>query len=246
MVTRIMVVDDHPIVRSGLVALYESDPSLEVCGEAETIGEALSEIARTRPDAISLDLSLGEDSALSFFKELREENKQLRILCVSMHEERIFAAHAISEGADGYVHKNAKPEKILEEMHKVIRGEKAVSPSVVNDLIRPGVDRSKFLGLSRREFEVFQLIGIGKPTREIAVKLGISPRTVEAHKENIKKKLDIDTAAGLATKASEVMQGFTPNWNRDPGEEEQDLEEKDVGGEAEEDTEEGEDKPRGK
>ena len=206
---RVLVVEDHPLTRSGIVRLIASQDDFEVSGEAGNLEAAYKSIAKDPPDVITLDLTLGHESSLAHFERIRELAGDVPILVISMHDEMTHGYRAVSEGANGYVQKDAQPEAVLAALRTVVNGGTAVSPRLAALFVSATRGRrpdGNTMSLSRREFEVYQLIGIGLATREIAAKLGISARTVEAHKENMKKKLHLKSAAELARHAAQSIQ----------------------------------------
>ena len=203
---RIFIVDDHPIVRRGLVDLIEAEPDLEPCGEAADADTAVEQVPASNADLVLLDLSLGSVfQGFEVISRLREVAPNVRILVSSMHDETIYAERALRIGASGYVGKHESPETLLAAIRKVLSGAVAVSSDLATRLVRNAVgDRRETEGparLSHREFEVFELIGRGLGTREIADRLHVSAKTVETHRARIKEKLGIATATELTTSA---------------------------------------------
>ena len=220
-VHQVLLVDDHPAMRTGIGVVINQEADFNVCGEAATIDEALAKVEELQPDAMVLDLTLGKESSLAHFDRLREPKSDLKILVVSMHHELIHGVRALCQrggSADGYVQKGAATEHIVEALRTVMDGDLAASPKLSSMLAAiaggrtaPGSRGSRALQvLTPREFEVYELIGLGQPPREIAPRLGVSSRTVEAHKENMKKKLNLPSAAALASHAAQTMQGLPP------------------------------------
>lgn len=198
-------------MRAGLRSYLAVEDGLEVCGEAGSLPQACVEIARHRPDIVLLDLILHDECSIGFFGKLRAAHPALKILIISMHDECTYGYRAMSEGADGYLQKDAPERDIIAAVHTVLGGGKAVSAKLAALFV--GVARGEesapdSLRLSKREFEVFQLIGAGLGTTAIADKLKVSPRTVETHKGNIKEKLGIADAAELGMRAARFLQGL--------------------------------------
>lgn len=201
--TRIMVVDDHPIVRSGLVMLINQEPDLVVCCEAEDAPQALNLVERSSPDLALVDLSLKGRDGIELIKDLRQRMPQLPILVLSMLDEKFYAERALRAGARGYVMKHEATTKLLSAIRRVLGGEVCVSDNVVAGLLNKLSDKSAaqsedpVLSLSDRELAVFQLIGQGVTTGRIASQLHISTKTVETYRMHIKEKLHLETAADL-------------------------------------------------
>jgi DNA-binding NarL/FixJ family response regulator len=207
---RILVVDDHAIVRQGLAMLLASEPEFEICGEAGTIAEAETEMARTQPDMLIVDITLKEENGLELIPRALERNPDLKTLVLSMHEESDYVEQALRAGAQGYVMKENADEVIVDAMKTVAAGQIYVSPETASSMMRahvgagPGVEKAGSEGvdsLTEREKEVFRLIGEGLTTKAIAEGLGLSARTVEVHRAHIKKKLGCDSAAQVFREA---------------------------------------------
>jgi DNA-binding NarL/FixJ family response regulator len=199
---RVLLVDDHPFMRAGLGQLIERQPDLEVGGEAGNPVEAFQQLARAKPDLVLTDLTMPGRSGLEFIKDLRAAHADLAILVISMHDEAVYAERVIRAGARGYIMKEAGGENLLAAIRQVLRGEIYVSPRMAARLLeslsggRPRGSHSPIEQLSDREFEVFQLIGQGKSTRDIAAQLHLSTKTVDVHRSHIKEKLALkDTTA---------------------------------------------------
>jgi DNA-binding NarL/FixJ family response regulator len=199
----LLVVDDHPFMRAGIAQLIERQPDLRVCGEAGQPSEAFSALARTRPDLVLTDLTMPGRSGLEFIRDLRAAEPDLAVLVISMHDELVYAERALRAGARGYIMKEAGGEALLAAIRQVLRGEVYVSPRMSARLLdslsarRPRASRSPIEQLTDREFEVFQLIGQGKGTREIASQLSLSPKTVDVHRANLKAKLKLGDMSAL-------------------------------------------------
>jgi DNA-binding NarL/FixJ family response regulator len=200
---RILLVDDHPFMRAGLAQLIDRQPDMMVCGEAGNPAEALQALAKVKPDLVLSDLTMPGRSGLEFIKDLRAAHDTLAILVVSMHDESVFAERALRAGARGYIMKEAGGENLLTAIRQVLRGEVYVSPRMSARILeslsggRPRGSHSPIEKLTDREFEVFQLIGQGKSTRDIAAQLHLSPKTVDVHRGNIKEKLGLVDATAL-------------------------------------------------
>lgn len=204
----VLIVDDHPVVRAGLRHLLEGDASLRVCCEAEDAREALRLLKLTTPDLMIVDLSLSHGSGLKLIKRIRSWNPAIKILVVSMYDEFLFAERVLHAGAMGYLHKREAADKVLEAVHQILRGKVYLSPPVINHLLLQDVGgataqlaASPISKLSNRELEVFELIGQGQGTTQIAEQLHLSVKTVETHRAHIKKKLNRASSNDLMRKA---------------------------------------------
>ena len=206
---RVMIVDDHPVVRHGLAHVIESDPHLEICAEASSVEEALRLVPTTKPEVIVVDLNLGGTSGLELIKRVKAIDPGVRMLVTSMHDERLYAERSLRAGALGYVHKQEALESVIAAIRQVLRGEIYVSPSVAEHMLQRAVrgqDPGEFSPLERlsdRELEVFGLIGTGLTTRQIAQKLHLSPKTIETHRDHIKTKLRLTNNNELVRQAVE-------------------------------------------
>jgi len=201
---RVMIVDDHPIVRLGLRAIIERSQAFTVCGEAEETGEALRMARRERPDLMLLDLQIAGRGGLDLLGELLDSMPDLRVLVLSQHDETLFAERALRAGARGYLMKGEQLEGIVEALHALRQDEIVLSRRMTARLLtrnfRPAPDIA-YGSLSNRELQIFLLIGSGRTTSQIASELCLSPKTVGAHRENIKLKLGLATGAELDREA---------------------------------------------
>jgi DNA-binding NarL/FixJ family response regulator len=206
----VFIVDDHPIVRQGLAQLIQQEPDLTVCGEAADVREARAALSRLRPDVVILDLSLRDSDGLELVKDIRNKHHGLPVLVLSMHDEDIYAERLLSSGANGYIMKQAAGEQLIMALRRVLAGGIYVSDRVGASMIeRLAVSGRKqtmdpIERLSNREIQVLNLIGRGKTTREIAQDLNLSIKTIESHRQRIKKKLSLDTSPRLVQ--------FAVNW----------------------------------
>jgi len=205
---KVLIVDDHPVVREGLAQRINRERDLTVCGEAQTARDALRAVASLQPDIVVLDLSLPSGHGLELIKDLKPLMPDLRVLVFTMHDESIFAERALRAGARGYVMKQEAPERLLAAIRAVLRGDYFVSERASAGFLqtffnRPaeGTSRS-VMRLTDRELEVFQFIGQGVGTREIALRLGRSVKTIETHRARIKEKLSVRSAAELVCRAN--------------------------------------------
>ena len=200
---RILLVDDHPFMRAGLAQLIDRQPDMMVCGEAGNPHEAIQAIAKNKPDLVLTDLTMPGRSGLEFVKDLRATDATAAILVVSMHDEVVYAERALRAGARGYIMKEAGGENLLAAIRQILRGEVYVSPRMSSRILedlsarRPRGSSSPIEKLTDREFEIFQLIGQGKSTRDIAEQLHLSPKTVDVHRSHIKEKLELKDATSL-------------------------------------------------
>ena len=202
---KVLIVDDHPLVRQGLAARIAGEPDLMICGEASGVDEALALLDSTEPALVIVDLTLKAGHGLALVKKVSQRAPHTKILVLSAHEEALFGERSIRAGAHGYVNKQEAQEKIIAAMRAVLRGERYLSAESIQRLIgRAAGARSKEGGvesLSDRELEIFELIGRGKSTRSIAQKLHLSVHTIESHRENIRAKLSLQNGAELVQRA---------------------------------------------
>lgn len=200
---RILIVDDHPMMRTGLAQLIDNEPDLKVCAEADTAGQAIDIVAKQKFDLALLDISLPDKNGLELIKDIRSLRSELPILVVSMHDEMVYAERVLRAGGRGYIMKQEGGVKFLSAIRQVLAGQVYVSQHMSSRILevfsgrQPDNFGSPVRRLSDREFEVFQLIGQGIGTREIADKLHLSVKTVEVHRANIKEKLSLKTATEL-------------------------------------------------
>jgi len=200
---RIFIVDDHPIVRKGLAQLINQEEDLVICGEADNAETALEALKKVKPDIAIVDISLRGIDGFELTRLIRARFDNIPVLVISMHDESLFAERALRVGARGYIMKQEAIEKMMEAIRKVLRGELYVSERVSANIVKRFVD-GKAEGvsspeelLSDREMEVFQLIGQGFGTRQIADQLHVSVKTVETYRANIKEKLNLKNATEL-------------------------------------------------
>jgi len=205
---KVLLVDDHPIVRHGLGLLIDHEADLKVCGETESAVETLGSIDRLAPDIAVVDISLRGSSGLELTKALREVRPELPVLVLSMHDESLFAERALRAGARGYVMKQESAETVLAAIRKVLDGGICLSERLSSKMLREFVDGDRtepekfgIESLSDRELEVFELIGRGHSTRKIADRLKLSVKTIETHRAHVKQKLKLDNATELAHRA---------------------------------------------
>jgi len=212
---RVLLVDDHPIVRQGLARLIEREADLSVCGEAEGAHTAFHAIETLRPDIVLLDISLNGPDGLEVLKEIRVKTGSLPVLILSMHDESIYAERAMRAGANGYIMKQEATEKVLIAIRRILQGDVYLSDRLTTTMLQQYVrggahtKSSPLLNLTDRELEVFRLIGEGHGTRQIADELHLSVKTIESYQAHIKEKLALRNARELVQHAIE----WTVNLN---------------------------------
>jgi DNA-binding NarL/FixJ family response regulator len=200
---RILLVDDHPLMREGISQWIARAGDLEVCGEAATAAEALQLTGRLKPDLVLTDISLPGRNGIEFLKDLRAQHPRVPALVLSMHDENLYAGRALRAGARGYIMKRAGGERVLQGIREVLAGRIALSADMATQLLEEysGVRRQSskrpLPQLTDREFEVLSLIGEARSNREIAAQLHLSPKTVETHRLNLMRKLKVTNAAQL-------------------------------------------------
>lgn len=199
---RILIVDDHPLVRAGLAGLVGGEPDLEVCGETGDISDAM-ELARTQaPDMMIIDLSLANGNGLELVKRIRAYDEAIKMLVCSMHDEALFAYRALNAGAMGYIGKEEATEHVIDAIRHVLKDKIWLSAKMteraLQGIAQGGRAKAGTIdSLSDRELEVFGLIGRGMGPSEIAEQLHLSIKTIETHRENIKKKLNLRSGSEL-------------------------------------------------
>lgn len=205
--SHILIVDDHPLVRQGMATLIREEPNLAVCGQTGSIIEALALAREQSPDLAIVDLSLADGNGLDLVKRLRLDQPAVRVLVCSMHDEALFAHRAIKAGAMGYIGKEEATTQIVDAIQRVLEGKTWLSANAaarMPDVTSRGTvpcDADTLDRLSNRELEVFRLIGTGLGTSKIAERLHLSIKTVETHRENIKKKLNVSSGGELNRRA---------------------------------------------
>ena len=204
---RIFIVDDQPVIRQALSILLAKESHFEVCGEAENESDALQQIESCLPDLVVVDVLLKNGNGISLISALKQHYPALKTLIWSMLEETSFAERALRAGASGYVSKEEPFEQVVEAVHKVLQNSAYLSPhmtsklmALVNNGKAPAVDPVH--ALSNRELQVFEMVGQGLTTQQIALKLQVSPKTVESHRERIKQKLDLKNSTQLNHRAT--------------------------------------------
>jgi DNA-binding NarL/FixJ family response regulator len=209
--TKVLIVDDHPVVREGLAYRINRQPDLVTCAEAATAPEALKALSACLPDLAIVDLSLEGRSGLELIRDIKSRYPRLPVLVLSIHDEPAYAKRALQAGARGYVMKHEATENVLLAIRRVLGGEIYLSDKLASKLLSAAVAGEMDADgpaerLSDRELEVFELIGKGMGTRQIAEKLHVSIKTVEAHRAGIKEKLHLEGATELAHRAFQWVQ----------------------------------------
>jgi DNA-binding NarL/FixJ family response regulator len=203
---KVMIVDDHPIVRRGLAELLAREPDFEVRDGAGNVADALKEVEAFHPDLVVVDMSLNDSSGIELITQIKAGYADVKTLVWSMFDEKVFAERALQAGEMGYVNKKEPIENMVYAVRQVLQGNVYLSPQMTNRLLHRACGGGKLNGdpiqkLSNRELEVFQMLGNGMTTKQIGRKLDLSPKTIEAHRENIKSKLDLKNAAELNRRA---------------------------------------------
>jgi len=212
--TKILLVEDHPIFRQGLVQLINSTNDMMVCGEAEDFAETLRLIKDLSPDLALVDITLKNRNGIELIKDIKLRYPDIKIIVLSMHDEKVYAERALRAGAKGYIMKLEAPETILKVIKHVLANNIYVSNEIATRIFnlffdgRTNNDNDPINLLTDRELEVFQLIGQGFGTRQIAAKLHISIKTVENHRAHIKEKLNIKNAIELVQQATLWLQNM--------------------------------------
>jgi DNA-binding NarL/FixJ family response regulator len=210
---RVVLIDDHPIMRHGLAQLVRAEYGLDVCGEAGSAREGLEVVGRLKPDLAIVDLTLPDKNGLELVKDIRAIHPVTQCLVLSMHDEETYGERALRAGARGYVMKEEAADHLIAAIQKVLSGGLYVSEALNARMLEQvtGASRNKVTGidsLTDRELEILTLIGKGVPTKNIAAQLSISARTVEAHRSHIKEKLGITDGAALVRHAVQWVEGL--------------------------------------
>lgn len=208
--SRIMIVDDHSMVREGLRLRISAYDDLEVCGEASTEDEAISLIPETNPHLIIVDISLKSGHGIELIKRVHAKYPKIKMLVVSGFQESLYAERALRAGALGYLNKQDSGEKVIEAIQTVLRGERFVSDEITQKLVAQALGNRAELAdpielLTDRELEIFRMIGNGQTSGAIASELMLSSHTIDTHRENIKRKLGFKNAAELTRRAVQFL-----------------------------------------
>jgi DNA-binding NarL/FixJ family response regulator len=212
MKTRVIVVEDHPMFRERLVHLIETEPDMEVCGEADNVPDGVVLIREKKPDVVILDITLKGSNGLELLKDLRASGIEVPVLVLSMHEETLYAERALRAGARGYITKSEASSRVLAALREVLRGEVYLDAKTTARIVRRAVSAKKeeplnpVARLSDRELEVFDLLGRGRTTREIGARLRVGLTTVDTYRARIKGKLQLENGARLFAEASRWVQ----------------------------------------
>lgn len=206
--TRVLVVDDHPLVRYALAQLLNRTADLECCGEADGVATARSAVRELAPEFALLDLSLGDGDGFGLITEWKRANPAMKIVVISRHDEVVYAERSLRAGADGFVTKEETPDEVLRCVRLVLDGHRYVSDRIAAQVekrlaeLPQGRGREGIESLSSRELQVFRLLGEGRNNKEIAEQLSLSPKTVETYRDNIKRKLGLPDSVSLIRHAA--------------------------------------------
>lgn len=206
---RVLIVDDHPVVRDGLAAQLATEPDLEVCGEAEDVPGALALLKSARPDVAIIDVTLKNGNGIDLVKRIRAHDNAVRLLVWSMHPEELYAERALRAGAQGYVHKSRATTEILVALRAVLAGKIYLSGDQADRLLHrliggsPAASNNPVESLSDRELEAFGLMGQGRTTEQVAATMRVSPKTVETYRARIKEKLNLHNMTELIQRATQ-------------------------------------------
>ena len=208
---KVLIVDDHPLLRDGLAKVIDQQPDLAVCGEAADARAGLAAAAKLRPDVVIADLTMDDGNGLDLIKDLHAKDPKLPVLVLSMHHENLYAERAVRAGARGYAMKREPVATVIAALRKVLDGHMALSEEIVSRLLvspnrtgKPAADSPAEV-LSDRELEVFRLFGNGMGTRRIAKQLRLAVSTVESYRSGIKLKLGISGATELVARAAQFV-----------------------------------------
>lgn len=210
---KVLIVDDHPLLRDGLATVINQQPDLLVCGDAADARSGLAAATRLRPDVVIADLTLAEGNGLDLIKDLHAQNPKLPVLVLSMHQENLYAERAVRAGAKGYVMKHEPVSHVVAALRKVLAGGVALSDNMLSRMLgipksgRQDGEKAPAELLSDRELEVFRMLGQGQGTRQIAQKLGLAVSTIESYRASIKQKLGVERATELVARAARFVAG---------------------------------------
>ncbi|HEX2583992.1 MAG TPA: response regulator transcription factor [Steroidobacteraceae bacterium] len=212
--TRLIIIDDHPLVREGLKQLLAGQPDFQIAGEASNAAQARQLLSQTKPDVAVLDLTLGQDDGIELTKWIRENHPEVRILILSMQEEALYAERLLRLGVSAYVMKSAAETDFLNALRKVARGQRHLSAEMSERLLSKAArgqlasgDDDPVTALTHRELQVFQMIGGGVSTREIADQLQLSMKTIDAHRRHMREKLNLRSTSELMRYAARWVSG---------------------------------------
>jgi DNA-binding NarL/FixJ family response regulator len=205
--TRVYLIDDHPLLVQGITHLINADGNMQVVGTTGEWTVALKEIPVSKPDIVVLDITLARANGVEVLKNLRVHFPELKVLMLSMHDESLYAARSLKAGASGYLMKASASEEVVQAIRQIVNGDIYLSARMAKETMmqlvgrKPAGEASPLVSLSDRELEVYQMIGDGLTTRQIAERLNLSVKTVETHKAHVKEKLHLQTATELAQHA---------------------------------------------
>jgi DNA-binding NarL/FixJ family response regulator len=212
---RVFIVDDHPVFREGLVGLVKREPGWMVCGEADNVAQALTDIERAKPDLLLADISLPGRGGLELIKDVRAMQPSLAVLVISMHDESLYAERVLRAGGRGYIMKQAGPDKMLQAIRLVIEGQIYLSEKMSVRILdafsgKSQKSSSPISRLTDRELEILELIGQGKDSAVISRELNLSSKTVDAHRGHIKEKLQLKNGTELICYAARWVETQRP------------------------------------
>ncbi|MEX2382709.1 MAG: response regulator transcription factor [Opitutales bacterium] len=213
---KILIVDDHPMMREGLAQLISREKDLSVCGEAEDAAPALDAVEKLNPDLVLIDITLTRKNGIELIKDIHAIRPDLLTLVISMHDEALYAERVLRAGGSGYIMKQEGGKRIMQAIRTVLSGQIYVSEKVSSKILdifsgrKSQTEAAPVQRLSDRELEIFHLVGEAKSTKEIAERLNISRKTVEVHKANIKKKLNLKTSYELVSYAARWLASQNP------------------------------------
>lgn len=203
--TRILLVDDHPLVRAGFTQLISDHADLEVCAEAGDMAEAIRQLENIKPDLAIIDLSLAGGSGLDLIEHIKAKHDSVLMLVASMHDETLYAERVLAAGARGYINKQEAQDRIIEAIRAVLAGRVYLSSRMtermLNNMVEGNNSKQGIDSLSNRELQVFEMIGDGTTTSQIASQLNLSQKTIETHQAHIKRKLGLTSAHELTQRA---------------------------------------------
>jgi len=209
-IARVLIIEDHPMLRERLAELIERQENMQVCGTTDNIADGLFLVQSTQPQLVVLDITLKGPSGLELIKEMAAQQLDVPILVLSMHEEMLYAERALRAGARGYISKQEPSEQILSAIRQVLLGQTYLSPQMTAKIVRTfssgPTQLAGIAGLTDRELEVFELIGRGQTTRQIGIRLNLGSSTVETYRARIKQKLNLENATQLSHEAVRWVQ----------------------------------------
>lgn len=205
--TKVLIVDDHPIVRQGLIQLINQESNFVICGDAGDIPSAKEAIAKNKPEVVLVDITLGQASGIRLIEDIAHQYPEILTIALSMHDESVYGERCLKAGARGYIMKQEEPENVIAAIKKVTSGEVYISENLREFFLNKFINKkyktpgSSISSLSNRELEVFQLFGQGLKTQQIASELNLSVKTIETHVEHIKRKMNFSNLHELTTNA---------------------------------------------